>query len=177
LSEPAELAPLDDLEVRAMTVNDLDQVMEIERVSFPTPWSRAAYHRELTDNAYARYVVATRDGQVVGYAGMWVLLEEAHVTNIAVHPRYRRRGLGETLMRELMRLAREAGASRMTLEVRPSNSPAQRLYAKLGFHRHGIRRRYYSDTKEDAIVMWHERLEQAVSPEGGPSPGPAGQGG
>lgn len=155
---PAGGQPGGPIVIQPMAVDDLDGVLEIERVSFPTPWSRAAYYRELTDNTYAHYVVAKRGDEVVGYAGMWVLLDEAHVTNIAVHPRHRRRGIGEALMLQLMAIAREKGAARMTLEVRPSNKTAQKLYQKLGFVARGIRRRYYSDTKEDAIVMWKESL-------------------
>lgn len=158
LRQPDDLSAGARIVIQPMAVEDLDGVLEIERVSFPTPWSRAAYYRELTDNSYAHYLVAKAGDLVAGYAGMWVLLDEAHVTNIAVRPQYRRRGIGEALMLEMMAIARDKSAARMTLEVRPSNKTAQKLYQKLGFVPRGIRKRYYSDTKEDAIVMWKDSL-------------------
>ncbi|BAF58924.1 acetyltransferases [Pelotomaculum thermopropionicum SI] len=89
---------------------------------------------------------------------MWLILDEAHITNVAVHPEYRKNNIGRTLMLEMMRRAALMGAVRMTLEVRPSNAAARRLYASLGFEVKGIRRRYYTDTNEDAIIMWKEDL-------------------
>ncbi|HHY94187.1 MAG TPA: ribosomal protein S18-alanine N-acetyltransferase [Firmicutes bacterium] len=141
-----------------MTLADLDGVMAVEEVSYPTPWSRRAFIGELTENVHAHYIVARNGWQVVGYAGMWVILDEAHVTNIAVHPDWRRCGLGERLLRELIARARARGATRVTLEVRKSNFPAQHLYTKMGFVPRGIRRGYYSDTHEDAIIMWLDDL-------------------
>ncbi len=148
-----------EVEIAEMRYEDVDQVVEIERRSFPTPWSRQAFLSELRDNAYALYLVARLDGRVIGYAGMWVLLDEAHITNIAVHPDYRQRGIASRLLRELERRAVRRGARRMTLEVRPSNAIALRLYAKHGFRTCGRRPRYYADTDEDAIIMWKEELE------------------
>jgi ribosomal-protein-alanine N-acetyltransferase len=109
---------------------------------------------ELTENIYAHYVVVKQEGKVVAYSGMWVIVDEAHITNIAVHPHYRRRGIGEMLMKEMLERAKSHGALRMTLEVRVSNKTAQDLYIRLGFIATGIRRGYYSDTGEDATVMW-----------------------
>jgi len=148
--------------------------MEIERVSFPTPWSRAAYQREILDNSYARYIVALLDGKVVGYAGMWVLMDEAHVTNVAVHPDYRHLGIGERILRDLMRRAYAAGADKMTLEVRVSNLAAQNLYKKLGFVFRGIRRGYYTDTHEDAMIMWRNNLGDLAPGRPAPADGQAG---
>ncbi|MCG0240037.1 MAG: ribosomal protein S18-alanine N-acetyltransferase [Firmicutes bacterium] len=141
-----------------MTLADVDGVVAVERLCFLTPWSRQAFVRELTENPHARYLVARAGGTVVGYAGMWLVLDEAHVTNVAVHPDWRRQGLGERLMRGLMDWARAEGATRMTLEVRVSNQPAQELYRKLGFQPSGIRRGYYTDTGEDALIMWKDPL-------------------
>lgn len=138
-----------------MTMADLDEVMEVEQASFTSPWSRQAFIRELSDNLYAHYIVARVNGHVVGYAGMWLVMGEAHVTNIAVRPEHRGRGYGETLLRRLMELAVTSEANRMTLEVRKSNLVAQKLYAKLGFTAQGLRKRYYTDTNEDAIIMWN----------------------
>lgn len=141
-----------------MRQEDLDHVIEIESASFPTPWSRNAFASELFHNSRACYLVASVGERVVGYIGTWLILDEAHVTNIAVHPDYRRQGIGETLLRSMMTVAASRGAKRMTLEVRVSNRPAQRLYEKLGFARIGLRRGYYHDNNEDAIIMWKEGL-------------------
>lgn len=132
----------------------LADVVEIESVSFPTPWSREAYYHEIAGNDFAYYTVALLGGKVVGYCGMWIILDEAHVTTIAAHPHYRSRGLGAQLLNQLIREARRRGSNKMTLEVRPSNHHALKLYAKTGFVSHGLRSGYYSDTGEDAIIMW-----------------------
>ncbi|NPV26111.1 MAG: ribosomal protein S18-alanine N-acetyltransferase [Firmicutes bacterium] len=142
-----------NFKIRKMMAEDLDDILRIEQVSFPTPWSRQAYLSEL-QNDFAYYVVAVVDEQVVGYAGMWLLVDEAHVTNVAVAPDYRGRQLGEYLLKWLMEIAVLRGARAITLEVRPSNRPAQRLYTRLGFVAAGLRRGYYTDTGEDAIIMW-----------------------
>ncbi len=147
--------------MREMMLKDLDSVLDIEALSFPTPWSRRSFTTELTENVYAHYIVVEYESRVIGYSGMWVILDEAHITNIAVHPEFRRRGLGEKIMREMMERAKSRGATRMTLEVRVSNSAAQDLYRKLGFVARGIRKGYYSDTNEDAIVMWLDDLGAA----------------
>lgn len=137
-----------------MTLQDLDRIVEIEQLSFTLPWSRSSFYQELTNNPYARYIVMEHDGQIIGYCGMWLVMDEAHITNIAVLPQFRGKKLGEALMRQAMTLAREEGAQTMTLEVRVSNTVAQSLYRKLGFLNGGIRKRYYSDNQEDALVMW-----------------------
>jgi ribosomal-protein-alanine N-acetyltransferase len=152
------------IEVREMQLADLDGVMEIEGQSFPTPWSRRAFWSELTQNIYAHYIVVRIDGVLVGYGGMWVILDEAHVTNVAVHPEYRRLGIGRRIMNELMDRARSRGAARMTLEVRRSNTGAQKLYEELGFVAKGIRKGYYADLKEDAIIMWKDDLGRQKNP-------------
>lgn len=144
--------------IEPMNPEDVGAVAEIERSSFPTPWSERAFLTELRENAYAEYIVARRGGAVVGYAGMWLIFDEAHITNVAVHPRFRGRGFGHGLLSELERRARRRGIQRMTLEVRPSNTEAQVLYRKHGFEAVGVRRGYYSDTGEDAIIMWKEEL-------------------
>ncbi len=173
--------PLHRLRFEAMRIPDLDDVLAIENASFPTPWSRAAYHRELVNNGYATYLVAKIDGRVVSYGGMWVILDEAHVTNIAVHPDFRNLGVGRLTMTALERKARELGACRMTLEVRVSNAAARHLYESLGFRGTGVRRNYYSDTREDAIVMWKEFLASGEAGPGaherGPGEGAPGEGG
>jgi len=139
-----------------MQLSDIPAVLDIERRSFPTPWSQRAFESELRDNFCAHYLVARLGTEVVGYAGMWVILDEAHVTNIAVHPDYRGRRIGHRLLEALEERARELGAKYMTLEVRPSNVIAQELYRKHGFVVKGVRRGYYTDTNEDALIMWRE---------------------
>lgn len=136
-----------------MLPEHLDQVLGIEIISFPTPWSHRAFKFEITENDYAFYIVAQVNGRVVGYAGMWTVLDEAHITNVAVHPDYRGSGFGRALMVELLGRAAVLGAVKLTLEVRVSNNVARRLYKSLGFVEMGFRRKYYSDNDEDAIIM------------------------
>jgi ribosomal-protein-alanine N-acetyltransferase len=149
---------LSQIRIEPMTLKDLDRVLEIESRSYPTPWSRRAFVSEVTDNSYAYYYVARKGDLIVGYVGMWVILEEAHITNIAVDPDYRRLGLGRLMLETMFDRAREHGATRMTLEVRVSNITAQSLYKKLGFTERGIRKGYYTDIQEDAIIMWKDDL-------------------
>lgn len=137
-----------------MTVDDLNDVMEVEVNSFTVPWSREAFFNELTKNQFAQYLVVEVDQKVVGYCGVWIIVDEAHITNIALLPEYRGMKLGEALMAKVMELAREMGALRMTLEVRVSNNRAQNLYRKFGFEEGAIRKQYYTDNMEDALVMW-----------------------
>lgn len=147
------------IKFKPMQLEHLDQVIAIESTSFPTPWSKNAFDYELQYNDFAHYIVALlNEHKVVGYAGMWVILDEAHITNIAIHKAYRCRGIGKALMREMIARAVLLGAERMTLEVRPSNLPARVLYTSLGFVENGIRKKYYSDTQEDAIIMWKYTL-------------------
>ncbi len=147
-----------ELNIRAMELADIDAVLAVEEASFVTPWSRPAFAAEIEDNDLACYLVVEAGGKVVGYAGMWVILDEAHVTNVALLPVFRGRGLGTRLMDALCMIAKALGAVRMTLEVRPSNHAAQRLYGKLGFEARGVRPGYYTDTKEDAVIMWRDKL-------------------
>lgn len=144
-----------------MTPSDLDGVMDVEQLSFLTPWTRDAFVCELMQT-YTVYLVARDGDRIVGYGGSHVIWEDSHVTNIAVHPLYRGRGLGERMMRELMARAISRGARRMTLEVREGNTPAQTLYTKLGFVTEpgAVRKGYYTDTGEDAIVMWKDSLAE-----------------
>lgn len=144
--------------IRLMELKDIDDVLIIERACFPTPWSRNAFETEIEGNACSRYVVAVDSGRVIGYGGMWLILDEAHVTNVAVHPARRGEGYGEAILRELIRLAKELGRDAITLEVRFSNTIAQNLYRKLGFNGVGLRKGYYSDDGEDALIMWKDGL-------------------
>lgn len=139
---------------RSMTLGDIDTIVAIEREAFTAPWTAEAFHNELSQNMFAKYMVMEQEGVILGYGGMWLIVDEAHVTNIAVREAYQGMGLGNKLMNELMRTAYWLGARRMTLEVRVSNERAQRLYRKYGFVPSGIRPGYYSDNREDALIMW-----------------------
>jgi [ribosomal protein S18]-alanine N-acetyltransferase len=141
-----------------MTVHDLAEVQAIEHASFSTPWPPNAYRSELETNRLAHYVVARVDGDVVGFAGIWLMVDEAHITTFAVAPGWRRRRIGERLLIAVLDLAVERRANEATLEVRLSNLAARRLYEKYGFRPVGLRPRYYSDDNEDALIMTTERL-------------------
>jgi [ribosomal protein S18]-alanine N-acetyltransferase len=144
----------DRVSIAPMRMEDVARVLEIEQVSFPTPWPRDAYTHELRENRLACYLVARIMHEIVGYTGMWIILDEAHVTTIAVDPAHRRQRIGERLLVSLLDEAMRRGARWVTLEVRKSNAPAQTLYHKYGFKEIGVRKGYYSDNREDAIVMW-----------------------
>ncbi|WML42128.1 ribosomal protein S18-alanine N-acetyltransferase [Neobacillus sp. OS1-2] len=145
---------VDSYVFRYMREEDIDQVVEVEQASFTTPWSREAFYNELHTNKFAVYIVIENDHKIIGYCGTWVVIDEAHVTNVAILPEYRGKKLGEALMSKLMSVSREMGARTMTLEVRVTNHVAQSLYRKLGFENGGIRKNYYSDNQEDAQIMW-----------------------
>ena len=143
-------------EIRPMIMDDIDAIAEMERLVFTLPWSRDAFRRELEENVAARYLVLEDQGRILAYGGIWLVIDEAHVTNIAVHPDVRGRGFGERLMRALMRLASDTCMGMITLEVRRSNAAAQALYRKVGFQDVGYRKRYYQDNQEDALIMFAE---------------------
>jgi ribosomal-protein-alanine N-acetyltransferase len=149
------------LRIEAMRLEDLDEVQRIEQASFSTPWPSHAYQSELQTNRLASYLVARIDDLVVGYGGMWLMADEAHITTFAVHPRWRRQRIGERLLLAFLDLARDRHAREATLEVRLSNMPARRLYEKYGFRPVGLRPRYYSDNNEDALIMTTEPLGDA----------------
>ena len=147
-----------NIEFALMSMEDIDGVMIVENLSFAVPWTREAFVGEVTRNAFATYITAKIEGKVIGYAGMWKIFDEGHITNIAVHPEYRRNRVGAGLVERLIAVAGETGIKRMTLEVRASNIAAIRLYEKYGFTAVGIRKEYYSDTREDAVIMWREGI-------------------
>ena len=142
-----------------LSVADLDEVAVIENVSFTAPWPTSAYTTELTTNRLARYVGARINGTLVGFGGIWLMVDEAHVTTMAVLPPNRRTGVATALLLELLQEARRGGARVATLDVRVSNSDAQRLYRAFGFAEVGRRIRYYDDNGEDALVMTTAELE------------------
>jgi ribosomal-protein-alanine N-acetyltransferase len=158
------------LTIERMSPEDVPAVMAVDHLCFPTPWSENAYRSEM-GNVSAYYLVARLTGPgvplsvrepLIGYAGAWIVMDEAHITTIGVHPDYRRHGIGEKLFEAILEEATARGVLRASLEVRESNRAAQSLYAKHGFVPIARRRQYYTDTGEDAIVMWVEDLQSIV---------------
>ena len=138
--------------LRPMLAEDLDQIVEIEKASMSSPWSKELFEEELKRDV-ARYFVGEMNGQVVGYMGYWEAPQEAHIINLAIAPRFRQKGLGFQMMEYCLRFAYNQGAQLATLEVRESNEAAQRLYEKMNFRTVAIRKKYYSDNQENAVVM------------------------
>jgi [ribosomal protein S18]-alanine N-acetyltransferase len=147
--------------VEPMRLDDVTAVHEIERLSFATPWPAYAFEQELRGNRLARYLVARAGETVVAFAGLWLMVDEGHITTFGVHPDWRRQGIGRQLLLHLAELAVEIGAGHMTLEVRVSNLAAQALYRSFGFEVAGRRLRYYTDDGEDALVMTTPSLADA----------------
>jgi len=145
-----------------MALDDLLAVHRIEQASFSVPWPDDAYRSELQANRLASYLVVRSDEGVVAYGGIWLMVDEAHITTFAVDPAWRRQRVGETLLIALLDLALARHAREATLEVRLSNVPARRLYEKYGFRPVGLRPRYYSDNGEDALIMTTEPLDGAA---------------
>ena len=143
---------MSDVIIRRMTMADVDGVAAVEAATFPTPWSRDAFASEMK-NVAARYLVAEKDGKIIGYAGAWIIIDESHITNIAVLSDYRGQGIGRQLTHGLLQYLSNLGAAYATLEVRKSNAVAQNLYVSLGFIKLGVRKRYYEDNGEDALIM------------------------
>ncbi len=147
--------------IEPMRCSDLDVVGQIDRRSFPQPWQRSVYETELKNRA-AFYLVARIGQEIVGYGGAWVVAGEAHLTTLAVDPKHRGEKVGERLLLSLMEEAVMRRASHATLEVRESNGSAQHLYRKYGFRNAAIRKSYYEDTGENAIVMWADAVHTLV---------------
>ncbi|HOP53336.1 MAG TPA: ribosomal protein S18-alanine N-acetyltransferase [Bacillota bacterium] len=140
--------------IRRAVFEDLEGIARVERESFTTPWTETSIGTELSLNIFARYFVAELEGEIVGFGGMWVVVDEAHITNIAVLEKHRRQGIGRAILHTLLSTAKEERCRAATLEVRVGNIQARRLYESFGFAPVGIRPKYYSDTNEDALIMW-----------------------
>ncbi len=138
--------------LRKRAPQDIDEIMAIEQEAFSMPWSKESYLAELK-NHFAYYTVCDVGGKIAGYGGIWIVFEEAHITNVAVSAEYRRQGIGAAIMLELEKQAREKKALRILLEVRPSNEPALKTYRKLNYLPNNVRPEYYSDNGEDALIM------------------------
>jgi ribosomal-protein-alanine N-acetyltransferase len=149
---------LNDMSIVRAGREHIEDIMKVEKLCFKIPWSQQSITDEFVNNEAAVYYCAVIGGRAVGYGGMWQVLDEGHITNIAVHPEFRQSGLGSALMEVLLEEAKSRGLTALTLEVRRSNLSAQALYRKYGFSDGGMRKRYYADNNEDAIIMW-KRLE------------------
>ncbi len=145
--------------IRKAVLQDAEAMAALDHQCFAVPWSRQAFEQELSINDAAFYLIAAMGEETIGYAGLWAILDEGHITNIAVHPAHRRKGLGEMLLAELIRISEENGILRHTLEVRASNEPAIKLYEKFDFKAEGIRKGYYEDNGEDAIILWRKATD------------------
>jgi len=145
-----------------LTDDVLDQVLAIEQVSFPEPWSRKLFEQEMNNSA-SEFIVMLDGDKVIGYGGFWCVLDEAHITNVAVLPELRRRGLGSRVLCRLLEMAREKGMRRATLEVRESNYAGISLYRKFGFEPVAIRANYYAKTKENALIMWKDGFDEKIA--------------
>ena len=143
-----------NVEIIKTSADHIDDIMIVERLSFKIPWSRESILEEINGNKYARYFSARVGSRIIGYAGMWSVFGEGHITNVAVHPEFRGSGIGSLLMEKLIEIAGSEDITDMTLEVRKSNLTAQRLYKKFGFVEYGFRKAYYADNGEDALIMW-----------------------
>ncbi len=146
------------LAVHLMTARDVPEVLAVEQDAFTTRWPPTAFEREITQNQMARYVVLREDGRLVGFAGLWLMVDQAHVVTVAVTPEAQGRGYGRLLVYGLLQLAQREGMASATLEVRVSNEAARALYREHGFYEVGVRKRYYSDNHEDAVIMTTEEF-------------------
>jgi [ribosomal protein S18]-alanine N-acetyltransferase len=166
---------MSEIQIRAANPDDIDAMTELDEICFSSPWSRASFEAELTTNRLAWYLVAEElhelqsasedaatedeDSRIIGYAGLWAIEDEGHITNVAVHPDFRRKHLGSILVGMLIDETKKEGLKRFTLEVRASNRAAISLYEKFGFVSAGVRKGYYEDNNEDAMIMWLETEE------------------
>ncbi len=145
---------MSEFSLHRLTLDDLDALYAIECASFSAPWSRGSYFSEFTENSLSRYEGVFADGQLIAFAGVWLILDEAHICNVAVSPDWRRQGVGALLMSHMFLVCKAAGCGWMTLEARESNAAALALYEKLGFQAAGVRPDYYEDNGEGAVIMW-----------------------
>lgn len=144
-----------EVEISKLTHNDLEGIYEVEKDSFPIPWPISSFEEELK-NILATYLVAKINNKIIGYIGMWFVMDECHITNIAVLGEYRKQGIASKLINKMLELCKEHQTTYIMLEVRATNIPAQKLYSKFGFAEEVIRKDYYKNpdnTREDAIVM------------------------
>ena len=142
------------IEIREARLSDAEDMAIIDQLCSTIPWMQESFEREIEENKIAFYLVAATDEEVVGYMGLWRVADEGHITNVAVAPKFRRMKIASALMETMFEVCGENGIMDYTLEVRTSNAPAQELYKKHGFRGVGIRKDYYFDDHEDALIMW-----------------------
>ncbi len=145
-------------EIRKMTEADVPAVGELDRLSFTLPWPERSFQFEVTSNPASRCLVAEVEGRVVGAVVAWLLVDELHIATLATHPEFRRQGIAQALLTAVLRRGAQEGAVSSFLEVRAGNLAAQALYRKFGYEATGLRRRYYRDNDEDAILMTLENM-------------------
>lgn len=144
---------MNDFQICPFEAKYINEILVIDSLSFSMPWSKKSITEEL-NNKFAKYIVMKQNNKVIGYAGAWIILDEAHITNIAIHPKYRGAGAGSFILESLIEICSKDDINTLTLEVRKSNTIAQNLYNKFGFKEEGIRKNYYANNNEDAIIMW-----------------------
>jgi len=144
---------MEDIEIRPMTNRDIPEVVSIENLSYSAPWTRREFYAELNFNRFARYFVVEKNQKIIGYIGSWFFKDFVHITNVTVHPDFRNKGIGRKLMNYIIDLAKSRKVKKVVLEVRVSNTIAQKLYKNLGFRVEKIRKEYYPDNKENALYM------------------------
>ena len=149
-----------ELVIRKAEAKDVETIEKLEQCCFSQPWSYESIYQDIVGNDRAVYIVAETEGQVIGYAGLWIIVDEGHITNVAVSPDYRRNSVGNTIITALLQVTEDMGVKRHTLEVRKSNQAAINLYEKQGFTEAGERKGYYEDNGEDALIMWREAEDE-----------------
>lgn len=149
-----------ELVIRRAEAKDVETIETLEQLCFSQPWSYESIYQDIVENDRAVYIVAETEGQVIGYAGLWIIVDEGHITNVAVSPDYRRNSVGNTIITALLQVTEDMGVKRHTLEVRKSNQAAINLYEKQGFTEAGERKGYYEDNGEDALIMWRESEDE-----------------
>lgn len=145
-----------ELIIRRAEEKDLEAIEQLEIQCFTDPWSYESLRFDILENKRALYLVAELEGTVCGYMGLWDIVAEGHITNVAVSPEHRRKHIGSAMLDVMIDVCKEAGIEQMTLEVRAGNEPAKALYQSKGFKEAGLRKGYYQDNGEDAIIMWRE---------------------
>lgn len=142
--------------IRRAHPKDIDAIVKLEMLCFACPWSRNAFFHDIVTNPLARYFVVEKEENVIAYGGIWLLPPEGHITNIAVHPDHRKKGVGKALLAYIIGKSEVEGMTCQTLEVRVNNYSAIALYHSFGFCEAGVRKNYYEDTNEDALIMWRD---------------------
>lgn len=148
---------MSELVIRQAEERDIAAIEELEQQCFAVPWTYESLYHDILNNKLAFYIVAEEDGALCGYVGIWKIVDEGHITNVAVSPAYRRRHIARAMLETLFDVCGRAGVVRYTLEVRVGNDAARNLYEGLGFQTAGVRKGYYEDNGEDALIMWKEQ--------------------